>query len=105
MREIRTSGLMSGEGKRTAHAAPRLFSTLLLIKGRKLRCSFACFARHLRVAGHDRQGIPRSGDNPELRWVYDTEIVRDLVTIGAPVLRHAVAQEFSSAMLNSLKLA
>jgi hypothetical protein len=28
MREIRTSGLMSGEGKRTAHAAPRISSTL-----------------------------------------------------------------------------
>jgi len=31
MREIRTSGLMSGEGKRTAHAAPRLSSTLLVL--------------------------------------------------------------------------
>jgi hypothetical protein len=29
MREIRTSGLMSGEGKRGAHALPRLSSTLL----------------------------------------------------------------------------
>ena len=29
MREIRTSGLMSGEGKRVAHATPRLSSTLL----------------------------------------------------------------------------
>jgi hypothetical protein len=28
MREIRTSGLMSGEGKRIAHAAPRSSSTL-----------------------------------------------------------------------------
>ena len=28
MREIRTSGLMSGEGKRTAYAAPRSSSTL-----------------------------------------------------------------------------
>src|SRR5258707_5177467 len=33
MREIRTSGLMSGEGKRTARAAPRLSSTLLCICG------------------------------------------------------------------------
>jgi hypothetical protein len=31
MREIRTSGLMSGEGKRTAQAAPRLSSTLLFL--------------------------------------------------------------------------
>ena len=30
MREIRTSGLMSGEGKRVASAIPRLSSTLLL---------------------------------------------------------------------------
>jgi hypothetical protein len=30
MREIRTSGLMSGEGKRVAHAAPRPSSTLPL---------------------------------------------------------------------------
>jgi hypothetical protein len=31
MREIRTSGLMSGEGKRVAHAIPRLSSTLLAL--------------------------------------------------------------------------
>ena len=31
MREIRTSGLMSGEGKRVAHATPRLSSTLLAL--------------------------------------------------------------------------
>ena len=30
MREIRTSGLMSGEGKRVVQAIPRLSSTLLL---------------------------------------------------------------------------
>ena len=30
MREIRTSGLMSGEGKRVASVIPRLSSTLLL---------------------------------------------------------------------------
>ena len=30
MREIRTSGFMSGEGKRIAQAAPRLSSTLLI---------------------------------------------------------------------------
>jgi hypothetical protein len=30
MREIRTSGLMSGEGKRVAQAIPRLSSTLPL---------------------------------------------------------------------------
>ena len=35
MREIRTSGLMSGEGKRIAHAAPRLSSTLLVKPGRQ----------------------------------------------------------------------
>jgi hypothetical protein len=34
MREIRTSGLMSGEAKRIASALPRLSSTLQ-IKGRK----------------------------------------------------------------------
>src|ERR1019366_10789996 len=36
MREIRTSGLMSGEGKRVASAIPRLSSTLL---------SFPCLLR------------------------------------------------------------
>ena len=37
MREIRTSGLMSGEGKRTAHAAPRPSSTLLVVvAGRRI---------------------------------------------------------------------
>jgi transposase len=44
MREIRTSGLMSGEGKRIASAPPRLSSTLQ-IKGKK---------RHILV---DTQGL------------------------------------------------
>src|SRR5208283_2572466 len=39
------------------------------------------------------RGIPRSRDNSELRWVYDTEIVSNLITIGTPVLRHVVAQK------------
>lgn len=37
--------------------------------------------------------IPRSRDNPELRWVYDTKIIGDLVTICVPVPGYAVAQE------------
>ena len=37
--------------------------------------------------------IPRSRDNPEVRWVYDTEIVRDLIAVGTPVPWHVVAQE------------
>ena len=37
--------------------------------------------------------IPCSHNNPEFRWVYDTEIVRDLIAIGAPVPWNAVAQE------------
>ncbi len=42
-----------------------------------------------RISDH----IPRSRDNPELRWVYDTEVVRDLIAVGAPVPGHVVAQE------------
>src|ERR1019366_6069094 len=37
--------------------------------------------------------IPRSRDNPEFRWVYDTEIVRDLIAPLAPVRWHVLAQE------------
>ena len=35
--------------------------------------------------------IPRSRDNPERRWVYDTKVVGDLIAVGAPVPRHVVA--------------
>src|SRR5271170_7655187 len=38
-------------------------------------------------------GVPRSRDNPELRWVYDTEVVGDLIAVSAPVPGHVVAQE------------
>jgi sorbitol-specific phosphotransferase system component IIBC len=38
MREIRTSGLMSGEGKRVAQAIPRLSSTLLALSFSALLC-------------------------------------------------------------------
>ena len=37
--------------------------------------------------------IPRSRDNPELRWGYDTEIVGNLVAVILPVLWHVLAQE------------
>lgn len=37
--------------------------------------------------------IPRSRDDPELRWVYDTEVVGDLIAVSAPVPGHVVAQE------------
>ena len=43
MREIRTSGLMSGEGRRTVYAAPRLSSTLLV----RLPCFSARVFRRL----------------------------------------------------------
>ena len=39
------------------------------------------------------QDIPRSRDDPELRWVYDTEVVGDLIAVSAPVPGHVVAQE------------
>jgi hypothetical protein len=35
--------------------------------------------------------IPRSRDNSVIRWAYDTEIIRYLVTIGMPVLWHIIA--------------
>src|ERR1019366_1515586 len=47
MREIRTSGLMSGEGKRVASAIPRLSSTLLL--------RLACFGIHPRFLYESRR--------------------------------------------------
>src|ERR1035437_1244953 len=37
--------------------------------------------------------IPCSRDNPEFRWMNDTEIVCDLIAVGAPLLWHFVAQE------------
>jgi hypothetical protein len=37
--------------------------------------------------------IPRSRDNSELRWDYDTEIVRDFIAVSGPVPGHVVAQE------------
>src|ERR1019366_1401671 len=37
--------------------------------------------------------IPRSSDNPEFRWVYDTEIVRDLIAPLTPVRWHVLAQK------------
>jgi hypothetical protein len=37
--------------------------------------------------------IPRSRDNPELRWGYDTEIISNLVAVIVPVLWHVLAQE------------
>ena len=40
-----------------------------------------------------RVSIPCSRDNPELRWVYDTEIVSNLIAVIVPVLWHFLAQE------------
>ena len=37
--------------------------------------------------------IPRSADNPEFRWVYDTEVIRDLIAPLAPVRWHVLAQK------------
>ena len=37
--------------------------------------------------------IPRSRDNPEFCWVYDTEIVSHLIAPGVPVFRHVLAEE------------
>ena len=37
--------------------------------------------------------ILRSRDNPERRWVYDTEVVGDLIAVSAPVPWYVVAQE------------
>ena len=61
---------------------------------------FACSGSDVRVtAGRSfrsatfRHGIPRSRDNPELRWVYDTEVVGDFVAVGTPVSGHFVVQE------------
>ena len=36
---------------------------------------------------------PLFRDNAVFRWVYDTEIVGDVIAVCAPVLRHHVAQE------------
>ena len=37
--------------------------------------------------------IPRSRDNPELRWIDDTEIVCHLIAVRVPVLWHILAEE------------
>jgi hypothetical protein len=37
--------------------------------------------------------IPCSPDNPEFRWVYDTEIVRDLIAPFAPVCWYILPQQ------------
>ena len=51
-------------------------------------------ARDIATSGRATdQVIPRSRDNPEFRWVYDTEIVRDLIAPLAPVRWHVLAQE------------
>jgi len=50
MREIRTSGLMSGEGKRSAYATPRLSSTLLKVWQREQ-------GWHVDLAPNQRIGI------------------------------------------------
>ncbi len=38
-----------------------------------------------------QEAIPCSPENPELYWVYDAEIVRDLIAPNTPVLRHVAA--------------
>jgi hypothetical protein len=48
--------------------------------------------------------IPRSHDNPELLWIDDPEVIRDLIAVSAPVPGHiASRRKFSIAMLKSLK--
>jgi hypothetical protein len=49
--------------------------------------------RHNQTAAHSKKSIPRSGDNPELCWGYDTEIVSHLIAVVAPVLWHVFAKE------------
>ena len=51
------------------------------------------YARMAFVAQQQIVAIPRSRDDPELRWVYDTEVVGDLIAVSAPVPGHVVAQE------------
>src|SRR3954469_4475896 len=53
MREIRTSGLMSGDGKRGIATAPVLDSTIH--RRSMVNCKFAWFAIALRVAERDRR--------------------------------------------------
>ena len=40
-----------------------------------------------------KSDIPRSRDNPEFLWIDDSEVVGDLIAVGAPVPGHVVAQE------------
>jgi hypothetical protein len=35
--------------------------------------------------------IHSSGENPEFCWVYDMEVIRDLIAPDIPVFRHIVA--------------
>ena len=37
--------------------------------------------------------IPRSHDNPELLWIDDPEVIRDLIAVSAPVPGHIVAHK------------
>lgn len=46
--------------------------------------------QYFQVDFHD---IPRSRENPEIRWVYDAEVIRNLIAPVLPVFRHVVAQE------------
>src|SRR5271166_2239524 len=51
---------------------------------------------HLQNTGdceEKRGAIPRSHDNPELLWIDDPEVIRDLIAVSAPVPGHVVAQE------------
>ena len=54
---------------------------------------------------HSYGCIPRSHDNPEFLWIDDSEVVRDLIAIGAPVPGTSLRRKFSIAMLKSLNVA
>ena len=65
----------------------------LLAKSRERRDFFVPAHVNFARRPHPPWGIPCSRDNSVFRWIYDTEIVGDLIAIGAPVPWDAGAQE------------
>ena len=116
MREIRTSGLMSGEGKRSAYATPRLSSTLLA-----LRTSFV-----LRIFLSDTAPMSATTRLPNSKWPRRTnalsegraknvkvtpeqarvvdDVVNRLEAVGSGELRKAIQAE-RSTLVPGLNLA
>jgi hypothetical protein len=88
MREIRTSGLMSGDGKRGIATAPVLDSTIH--RRSIVNCKFAWFAIALRVAERHKQGWPKN----RLFFLRSPQVTHSaLICLQDLGLRHPLSQD------------